>query len=148
MSALKFIFATYSCLQGRHEADPYIFQLLCCTIMKIVIYLFSKKRFLCLLVNFLCKLFSVCRLKQKNLGGIEMFIFANADILEELKKSNEQFANLFIKNEAIFVQLPQSGNSSQTDAGRYAAQVGDVTMLARYNVNTKTWKFHSFILGM
>lgn len=71
--------------------------------------------------------------------------FSNTDILAELVKSGEHFANLFKENKAMFIPVPQSGKHSTAEAESFVAQVGDVTMIARYSEITKNWRFRSFI---
>ena len=54
-----------------------------------------------------------------------------------------QYADLFIKNNAIFVLVPQSSKKLVDDNQIWSALVGDTTMQARYNPNTKKWDFVS-----
>ena len=71
----------------------------------------------------------------------------NEKILSELEKSGQEFSNLFVRNNAEFVELPKSGVSNKEEENRYAAQIGDVTMVAAHNSRTATWKFRPLIVG-
>lgn len=72
--------------------------------------------------------------------------FTNENILNELKKSGVQFAELFIRNNAEFTPLIQSAKPSMVEAVRYAAQVNDVVTIAHHNQHNNTWKFKSIVM--
>lgn len=75
-----------------------------------------------------------------------MSAFNNATILEEFSKSGEQFADLFVRHQAKFTPLVQSGDLPRTDAERYVAEVNDVITVAHHNNNNGTWKFKSYVV--
>ena len=74
-----------------------------------------------------------------------MFALTNETILNELKKSGEQFANLFVENKAEFIPLPQSGDYRK-DSSRYVAQVNDVITVVNHNCTTNTLKFRTYVV--
>ena len=75
-----------------------------------------------------------------------MSAFNNATILKELEKSGEQFADLFVRHEATFTPLIQSGTLPRSDTERYVAEVNDVIAVAHHNINNGTWKFKSYVV--
>ena len=71
----------------------------------------------------------------------------NADILTELKKSGEQFAELFVQNDAVFTLVPQAaGAHSKEPLPCYAAQVRDIVVLAKFNEHTNKYSFRSVVM--
>ena len=75
-----------------------------------------------------------------------MFAYTNEEILDELKKSGEQFADLFVRHNATFIPLIQSGNLPRADSKRFVAQVNDVIIVANYKISTNKWKFCPFVM--
>ena len=75
-----------------------------------------------------------------------MFAYTNEEILDEFKRSGEQYADLFVRHEAKFVPLIQSGDLPRSESERFVAQVNDVIAVANHNNATNKWKFRSFVM--